>query len=293
MAASFRRVAIIGTGLIGGSFALALRKYFPDTVVAGWDKPGVLIEAFGRGAIQEGIPDLTRAIAGTDLIYVALPVGHTIEMLPEIARLASPNALVTDACSTKRSVCAVAAESFHEGGAYFLGGHPMAGKEISGIYAADANLFRGSKYALMRTSTAKNSAAERDPRASRFVALIEKLGAEPVWLEAEAHDRAAAVVSHLPQLLAVALAGVVRARTDETGLPVTLAGRGLRDALRLAGSPYSVWRDIILTNSDNLERVLDQMIQALEQVRSDLRTRALEEEFSAAGELYKILRDLQ
>jgi prephenate dehydrogenase len=293
MAASFRRVAIIGTGLIGGSFALALRKYFPDTVVAGWDKPGVLIEAFGRGAIQEGIPDLTRAIAGTDLIYVALPVGHTIEMLPEIARLASPNALVTDACSTKRSVCAVAAESFHEGGAYFLGGHPMAGKEISGIYAADANLFRGSKYALMRTSTAKSSAAERDPRVSRFVALIEKLGAEPVWLEAEAHDRAAAVVSHLPQLLAVALAGVVRARTDETGLPVTLAGRGLRDALRLAGSPYSVWRDIILTNSDNLERVLDQMIQALEQVRSDLRTRALEEEFSAAGELYKILRDLQ
>ena len=82
-------------------------------------------------------------------------------------------------------------------------------------------------------------------------------------------------------------------QTDETGLPVTLAGRGLRDALRLAGSPYSVWRDIILTNSDNLERVLDHMIQALEQLRSDLRTRALEEEFAAAGELYKILRDLQ
>jgi prephenate dehydrogenase len=119
------------------------------------------------------------------------------------------------------------------------------------------------------------------------------MGAEPVWLEADAHDRAAAVVSHLPQLLSVALAGVVRDQTDETGLPVTLAGRGLRDALRLAGSPYSVWRDIILTNSDNLERVLDQMIQALEQVRSDLRTRALEEEFSAAGELYKILRDMQ
>ena len=92
---------------------------------------------------------------------------------------------------------------------------------------------------------------------------------------------------------AVILAGVVRSQTDETGLPVTLAGRGLRDALRLAGSPYSVWHDIILTNSDNLERVLDQMIQALEQVRSDLRTRALEEEFSAAGELYKILRDMQ
>ena len=293
MATSFRRVAIVGTGLIGGSFALALRKYFPDSVVVGWDKPQVLRHALERGAMHEGIPDLPLAIAGTDLIYVALPVGHTIELLPEIARFAPPGALVTDASSTKRMVCSVAAESFHEDGAHFLGGHPMAGKEISGIAAADANLFRGSKYALIRASTKEKGVKDREPRVAEFVALIEKLGAEPVWLGADAHDRAAAVVSHLPQLLAVALAGVVRSQTDETGLPVTLAGRGLRDALRLAGSPYSVWRDIILTNSDNLERVLDQMIQALEQVRSDLRTRALEEEFSAAGELYKILRDLQ
>ncbi len=293
MAAPFRRAAIVGTGLIGGSFGLALRKYFPDTVVVGYDKPGVLIDAFGRGAIHEGIPDLARALAGADLIYVALPVGHTIELLPEIARLAAPNALATDASSTKRSVCAAAAQSFREGGAHFLGGHPMAGKEVSGIYAAEAELFRGSKYALIRAAANEKAAKERESRVAEFVRLIEKLGAEPVWLESEAHDRAAAVVSHLPQLLAVALAGVVRSRTDETGLPVTLAGRGLRDALRLAGSPYSVWRDIILTNSDNLERVLDQMIQALEQVKSDLRTRALDEEFSAAGELYKILRNLK
>src|SRR5258708_3251955 len=169
----------------------------------------------------------------------------------------------------------------------------MAGKEISGIAAADANLFRGSKYALICASTKEKAINEREQNVAGFVTLIEKLGAEPVWLEAEAHARAAAVVSHLPHLLAVALAGEVPSQTDETGLAVTLAGRGLRDALRLAGSPYSVWRDIILTNSDNVDRVLDQMIQALEQVRSDLRTRALEEEFSAAGELYKILRDMQ
>src|ERR1019366_7331749 len=102
MAASFRRIAILGTGLIGGSFGLALRKYAPDTVVVGWDKGHVLRHALERGAIHEG--------------------------LPEIARLASPDALVTDASSTKRSVCAVAAECFREGGARFLGGHPMAGK---------------------------------------------------------------------------------------------------------------------------------------------------------------------
>ena len=293
MAATFRRVAIIGTGLIGGSFALALRKSFPGSMVVGWDKTHVLRQALERGAIQEAIPDFARAVGGRDLIYVALPVGHTIELLPEIARLAPPNALVTDACSTKRTVCTVAAESFRDGNALFLGGHPMAGKEISGIAAADANLFRGSKYALIRDSSKDKPAKEREARLAEFVALIQKIGAEPFWLHAGAHDRAAAVVSHLPQLLSVALAGVVRSQTDETGLPVTLAGRGLRDALRLAGSPYSVWRDIILTNSDNLERALDQMIQALEQVRSDLRTRALEEEFSAAGELYKILRDMQ
>lgn len=290
---TFRRVAVIGTGLIGGSFALAFRKHFPDAVVVGWDRPDVLRHAMDRSAVHEGVTDLTRAVAGADLIYVALPVGHTIELLPEIARLAAPNALVTDAASTKRSVCTVAAESFHEGGAHFLGGHPMAGKEISGIAAAEATLFRGSKYALIRPTTKEKLSKEREARAAEFVAVVEKLGAEPIWVDAEAHDRAAAVVSHLPQLLSVALASVVRDQTDETGLPVTLAGRGLRDALRLAGSPYSVWRDIILTNTDNLERVLDQMIQALEQVRSDLRTRALEEEFSAAGELYKILRDLQ
>ncbi len=293
MSASFRRVAILGTGLIGGSFALALRKYAPDCVVIGWDKGHVLRHALERGAIHEGLSDLSQAVAGADLIYMALPVGLTIELLPEVSRLAPSQALVTDASSTKRSVCVAAAECFSVNGAYFLGGHPMAGKEISGIAAADAELFRRSKYALMRKSKGENAGEPRDPRVTEFVALIKKLGAEPVWLDAEAHDRAAAIVSHLPQLLAVALAGVVRDQTDETGLPVTLAGRGLRDALRLAGSPYSVWRDIILTNSDNLDRALGLLIQSLEQLRDDLRTRALEEEFAAAGELYKILRDLQ
>ena len=293
MSASFRRVTILGTGLIGGSFALAVRKYAPDMMVIGWDKAHVLRHAFERGAIHEGFGELSLAIAGADLIYVALPVGHTIELLPEVAKLASPHALVTDASSTKRSVCAAAGECFPANGASFLGGHPMAGKEISGIAAADAELFRGSKYALIGKQETEHAEELRDSRVMEFVALLEKIGADPVWLDAETHDRAAAIVSHLPQLLAVALAGVVRDQTDETGLPVTLAGRGLRDALRLAGSPYSVWRDIILTNSDNLDRALSQLIQSLEQLRGELRTRALEDEFAAAGELYKILRDLQ
>src|SRR5258706_6370373 len=140
MSASFRRVAILGTGLIGGSFALALRKYSPDAVVNGWYKGHVLRHALERGAINEGFSDLSLAVAGADLIYMALPVGHTIELLPEVAKLAPTEALVTDASSTKRSVCAAADGSVSATGAYFLGGHPMAGKGKSGVAAGLADI---------------------------------------------------------------------------------------------------------------------------------------------------------
>src|SRR3981081_2494257 len=133
MSASFRRVAILGTGLIGGSFALALRKYAPGVVVIGWAKGHILRHALERGAIHEGFGEFSLAIGGADLIYVALPVGHTIELLPEIARLASPHALVTDASSTKRSVCAAAEECFPAKSASFLGGRPRGGEDTSGL----------------------------------------------------------------------------------------------------------------------------------------------------------------
>src|SRR6266853_6391544 len=135
MSAAFRRVAILGTGLIGGSFALALREHVPDSVVIGWDKAHVLRQALDRGAIHEGLGELSLAVASADLIYMALPVGQTIELLPEVARLAPSHALVTDASSTKRSVCAAAAECFPAKGAFFLGGRPLAGKKILGIRA--------------------------------------------------------------------------------------------------------------------------------------------------------------
>jgi len=132
-----------------------------------------------------------------------------------------------------------------------------------------------------------------DARIANFVRLIEAIGARPIWIDAVTHDRAAAFVSHLPQLVSVALAGVTREATDQTGLPLTLAGRGLRDALRLAGSPYSVWRDIVLTNTDNLDIALDRLSQAIEHLRAHLRQRELEEEFSAANDVYKLLHNLR
>jgi prephenate dehydrogenase len=298
MPAGFKRVAILGTGLIGGSFGLALRKLRPRPNVVGWDKPDVLKRARERGAIDRGETDLARAVKGADLVFIALPVGAVLEHLPEIARAASSRALVTDTASSKRTICEQASACF-TGSALFLGGHPMAGKEISGVAAAEAKLFDGARYALIRAAAGAVAAdtsaenLENDPRVRAFVALLDKLGAQTLWLDAASHDRAAAFVSHLPQLISVALAGVVRDQTDQTGLPLILAGRGLRESLRLAGSPYALWRDIVLTNSDNIDRALDRMSQAIENLRPLLRRRELEDEFAAAGELYKILRDSQ
>ncbi len=290
MTAPFARLAVIGTGLIGGSFALAARSALGGGRIVGWDKPDVLKRALAMGVVDEAHAELEKALAGADLVYLALPVGMIIERIPEIRRHASAEALVTDAASTKRAVCAAAKKPFTRG-ALFLGGHPMAGGEGSGLAAANATLFRGAKYALV--GAAGNDSSSADPRIARFLRLIEAIGASPIWLDAAAHDRAAAIVSHLPQLLAVALASVAHEATDQTGLPLTLAGRGLRDALRLAGSPYSVWRDIVLTNSDNLEAALDRITQAVEDLRNNLRQRELEQEFAVANEVYNLLRDLQ
>jgi prephenate dehydrogenase len=292
------RVAVLGTGLIGGSFALAARQAFPGIRIMGWDKPSVLERAVELRVVDEAKPELAEALAGASLVYIALPVGLAIERLPEISRHVPPHALVTDACSTKRAICAAAEKCFADD-VLFLGGHPMAGSEVSGIEGADAALFQGAKYALISAESGPVSgeqlsrAAQSDARVADFLRLIEAIGARPIWVDAATHDRAAAFVSHLPQLVSVALAGVTREATDQTGLPLTLAGRGLRDALRLAGSPYSVWRDIVLTNTDNLDMALDRLTQAIEHLRAHLRQRELEEEFAAANDVYKLLHNLR
>jgi len=287
------RIAVLGTGLIGGSFALAARQALPGARIVGWDKPDVLKRALELGIIDEAAPELPQAVKGAELIYIALPIGLAIERLPEIAHHASRDALVTDACSTKRAICTAAEKDFSEG-TRFLGGHPMAGSEVSGVDGAEASLFRGAKYALIGGALEQIERIEKpDARVAQFVRVIEAMGARPMWMDAATHDRAAAFVSHLPQLVSVALAGVAREATDQTGLPLTLAGRGLRDALRLAGSPYSVWRDIVLTNTDNLDVALDRLAQAIEHLRAHLRQRELEEEFSAANDVYKLLHNLR
>ena len=282
-AVAFSRVAILGTGLIGGSFGLALRKHFPDISIVGFDRAETLQAALARGAVQETARDLASAVRGADLVYVALPIGATIEALPAIAAAAKDGALVTDTGSTKAAICRTAKTTF-AGGARFLGGHPMAGKETSGIARADAELFSGARYALI------GSEDDPDPRVLGFASLARAMAAEPVWCDAETHDWAVGIVSHLPQLLAVALARVVQDETDETGLPVSLSGPGLQDMLRLAGSPYGLWRDVAHTNTENIARALDRLEQAVEYLRTRLTSKELEQEFLVANALHKQLK---
>jgi prephenate dehydrogenase len=316
------RVSILGTGLIGGSFALALRKFTEGIHITAWDRPDTVARAKELGAADEIFSgELKPAVHSADLIYVALPISTTLDILPEIARHSPQHALVTDACSTKVRIVRAAAELFlRNGEKRFLGGHPMAGKESSGIANADANLFRDATYALISESSSNvddtvtvdevaresspggepdpSSSAHRtpamalkgDPRVSAFLKIIAKIGARPLWLGAQQHDYAVGLASHLPQLAAVALASFLYDHLDENGLPIALAGPGLRDSLRLAGSPYSTWRDIVLTNKEVLSAGLDLLARRLDELRDKLASRELEADFDAANELYKLLR---
>jgi prephenate dehydrogenase len=297
------RVSILGTGLIGGSFALALRKHTKEMRISGWDRAEIAQEARARGAVHESFAgDLAPALRNADLIYIALPIAATLDLLPEIARHAPLHALVTDACSTKLRITQTAAELFPgDSGPLFLGGHPMAGRELSGLAQADADLFRNTTYALIGEVTTPpglsrlpraSRGSDQDPRVAAFLKILEKIGAHPLWLGAQQHDYAVGLVSHLPQLAAVALASFLYDRLDENGLPITLAGPGLRDSLRLAGSPYSTWRDIVLTNRDVLSAALDLFARRLDDLRERLASRELEADFDASNELYKLLRSL-
>lgn len=282
----FPRVAILGTGLIGGSFGLALRKHFPGISIVGFDRRDVLKQALARGAVQEATESIEDALRGANLVYLAMPIGATIEVLPLIAKSLHPKALVADACSTKTLICRMAGMSVSSP-ARFLGGHPMAGKETSGIENADAKIFAWAPYALI------GSESETDERVINFVKILLQIGAKPVWCDAETHDWAVAIVSHLPQLVALGLSQVISDETDETGLPLTLAGKGLQDTLRLAGSPYRMWRDIFLTNRENVTRALDRLAQALDHLRTNLSSKELEEEFRAANQLFEVLHKKQ
>ena len=265
---------------MGGSFGLALKRTGFGGQIIGCDREEVLKRALAKGAIHRGYPELTPAVAGADLILLAPPVGTILDVLGKLKEKVNPQALVTDVGSTKQIICTRGKLNF-EKGPLFLGGHPLAGREHSGIDQAEATLFAGRRYLLTPNSPDDLT----DPRVKAFSELIAKMGARPFITDPQTHDRALALLSHLPQLLSSGLASLVAERGEEDFLPLEMAAAGFRDVTRLAESPYSVWRDICLTNQEYIREALELMIQKLDTLKLHLSDRGLEREFANACKL--------
>src|SRR5947209_2938337 len=234
------------------------------------------------GAIDRGAP-LEEAVAEADLVFLSQTIGRILDTIRHLDPLLKPGALVTDAGSTKCEIVDLARQRITR--AQFLGGHPMAGKEKRGAGAADADLFRNRTWALT-----PDQPEELETDAAReFRRWLERIGARLVILDADEHDRIVALTSHLAQLASTALAATV---ADRLGAPARLqvAGPGLEDMTRLALGSYDVWRDILATNSEHIERALSIYIQKLEHMRENLRTRQLQEEFECGAGLAGRLR---
>lgn len=255
-------VAVVGVGLIGGSFALGLRKAGFAGRILGVSSEATLRRALDREVVDEGCA-LETALARADLVYLAQPIGRILELIPTLDDLVRPGVLITDAGSTKQRIVKLALESIRR--ARFLGGHPLAGKEKRGVAAADPDLFRGRTYFLTPLDFAD---LETSP-AREFVEWIRRLGAVPCPVSAEDHDRMVAATSHLAQLASTALACTV-ADLLQPSEAARAAGPGLLDTTRLALSPYEIWSDILATNPGEIDRALAAYIAQLEQFRRNL-----------------------
>lgn len=275
-----RQITIVGTGLIGGSLALALREAgFPGRIV-GCDKRAVLEIAQARGAIDCAEADLERATTGSDVIVLATPVGCILSQMEVLARLTPPGTLITDTGSTKQQLVERALSLFGEAAHQrVLPGHPMAGKEVGGIENADANLFRDAVWLI----TPVDAGTPLTPCQEEYLDLLRKIGARVITMDAPRHDKLCAWISHLPQMIATALATSLREHLGDDEAIAQTGGRALREMTRIAQSPYSMWRDIALTNTENIEEALLRFEQQLAHLRENLRGPELRKLFENAN----------
>ncbi len=262
----FQRVAIIGLGLIGGSIGLALHKVKIAQEVVGYDLgSGVTERACRVGAIDATYEALTDVVRGAELVVLATPVGSMRAILQGIAPAVMPGTIVTDVASTKEQVIQWAEELLPTS-VTFVGGHPMAGKELSGVEAADAELFQGHIYCITPTEHTRPTAT------SKVAALVESMGARVRFLSPVEHDRQVAGVSHLPFLASIALVNTV-VESPSWGEAALLAANGFRDMSRLAAGSPAMYRDICLTNSEAIVGWLDDYIATLQSLREHVAER--------------------
>jgi len=275
-----RQITIVGTGLIGGSLALALRKYRFSGTIVGCDKRSVLDTAVERKVIDRGETDLERAVVGSDVIVFATPVGTILSQFEAIAPTLPSSALITDTGSTKQRFVERARMVFGaESGKRVLPGHPMAGKEFSGVEHADADLFQGAVWLI----TPIVADQQYTPIQEEYTALLTAVGARIIVLDPARHDIVCAWISHLPQMISTALTSVLREELGDDETVMQIGGRALREMTRIGHSPYSMWRDIALTNSENIEDVMLRFEQQMTHLRENLKGPGLREMFESAN----------
>ncbi|HXE09023.1 MAG TPA: prephenate dehydrogenase/arogenate dehydrogenase family protein [Acidobacteriaceae bacterium] len=283
------RVFIAGTGLIGASVGLALREagFRGDgfEIVGTGPTEATLETARQMGAIDHWVPraDAQGEAARADLVLLAGPVLAIEDWMQRLAPVLSERTLVTDVGSTKAQIAALGAKLYNQPGrARFLAGHPMAGKESGGAALAEASLFRGAMWLFTPQAGVEASEIETEWRA-----WVMKFGARTMDLDPARHDELVAWVSHLPQMLSTALAALLEETFADAGARDQIAaigGRALRETTRLGASPYSMWRDIALTNPEPIAATLHALEQKLAHLRENLRTPELKEEFRLANE---------
>ncbi len=274
-----RCIAIAGVGLIGGSFGLALRRGGFSGSILGVSSERTIEAACRRGAIDRGVT-LEEAAEAADLLLLAQPISIILETIDRLVPIARPDCIITDAGSTKAEIV-TRAERLPN----FIGAHPMAGKETSGIESADASLFVGRPWIL----TLNNSQFTLAPKAGAYLDLIEMCNAVPVLMSPHEHDRVVAWTSHLPQIASTVLAATLSSQISKENITAA-SGPGLRDVTRLACSSWQLWRDIVETNAGNIQHALSVYIDRLTELRDNLQTQHTAREFTIAAETAKSIR---
>ena len=282
------QVTIIGTGLIGTSVGLALKRAGFTGEIVGWDKCSEEAQiALKLGAVTQVTSDPDGAAYDSDVVLLATPVLAVMHWMERLAPAMANGQLITDVGSTKLEIAKLALSLYPQGKiggqhklARFLPGHPMAGKESGGAALGEASLFDGATWLF--TPVAEETELEREWRE-----WVRRFGCRVVDMEAGRHDVVCAWVSHMPQMVATAMAALLedefRDSPEAAGEFMAIGGRALREMTRLGASPYSMWRDVAMTNTDAIAGVLFALEQRLAHVRENLKTPELREEFRLAN----------
>jgi prephenate dehydrogenase len=262
------RVAVLGVGLIGGSIGLAAGRRL-DAEVAGFDRdPATLARAAELGAVDRAAASVAEALEGAELVFCAAPVGALPALVGEALERSGPETVVTDVGSTKRGLLAAIERA--DGAGRFIGGHPLAGAETSGVEGAREDLFEGARWYLTPTERSQGVLYDRLQRA------IAELGARPQAIDAAAHDRLMATVSHLPHVLADVLVSEAVDALAEESERLPEVGPSFRDTTRVAGANPAIWTDIFASNAEAVAAAIDRLVERLSESSRVLRAGQVE-----------------